>query len=81
MEAKKVTKEEFEKFIEKYPGKLETDVARMFEPPLKTWNDFAKADKWPESAVAFCHLYDGSDYYDGRQPEYYIYEEQVKLKI
>jgi hypothetical protein len=71
---KQVTKEEFDQFISSYPNTLETDVAQMFEPPLKTWNDFTIAPKWPDSVVAFSKLYDGSDYHDGMQPEYYIFE-------
>jgi hypothetical protein len=70
-----VTKEEFEQFIGNYPNTLETNVAQTFEPPLKTWNDFTIAPKWPNSVVAFSHLYDGSDYHSGMQPEYYIFEE------
>jgi hypothetical protein len=71
---RKVTKEEFEQFINTYPNTLETDIAGMFEPPLKTWNDFSKAPKWPDSVVAFCKLYDGSDYHHGMQAEYFIFE-------
>lgn len=73
MSKRQVTKEEFEKFISEYPNELEEDVARMFEPPLKTWNDFSKGE-WPDSAVAFCHLYDGSEYHGGKQPEYFIFD-------
>ena len=69
-----VNKEEFEQFISNYPNTLETDVAQFFEPPIKTWNDFTIAPKWPDSVVAFCELYDGSDYHGGMQPEYYIFE-------
>ena len=74
MSKRQVTKKEFDKFISEYPNKLQTDVAGMFEPPLKTWNDFKKAHKWPESVVAFCKMYDGSDYHGGKKPEYWIFD-------
>ena len=72
MSKRQVTKEEFDKFIREYPNKLEVDVA-VLEPPIKTWNDFSKADQWPRSVVAFCKMYDGSDYHQGKQPEYWIF--------
>jgi len=75
-----VTKEEFEKFISTYPNTLQTDVAHFFEPPIKTWNDFTMANKWPDSVVAYCELYDGSDYHGGMQPEYFIFEKYYNQK-
>ena len=72
-ESKLVTKLELDKFIEEYPNKLEVDVTGIFEPPLKTYNDFTGDKVWPQSAVAYVKLYDGSDYHGGRTEEYYIY--------
>jgi hypothetical protein len=45
---KEVTEAIFWDFIEYYPVKLEQD----FFMDSYTWNDFQKADKWPESVVA-----------------------------
>jgi len=59
---KKVTKEEFDKFIDAYPGKLEVDVSGISEPPTKTWNDFALGN-WPESVVAACSVFNDDSYY------------------
>lgn len=47
----KVTKQEFERFISEYKGKLDVDVVMFAEPPVKTYNDFSIGD-WPESIVA-----------------------------
>jgi len=68
---RKVSEEEFNAFVSAYGKDLETNVARMYEPPLKTYNDFALG-KWPESVVAYVMLMDGSDYYDGRTNEFFI---------
>lgn len=48
---KKVSKEEFYKFVNSYPRKLEYDVTGYFDPPLATFNDFTLGD-WPDSIVA-----------------------------
>jgi len=49
---KTVTKEEFEQFLKDYPEKLVHDVCRVCDPPMISFNDFTKAEKWPESVVA-----------------------------
>jgi len=56
---KKVNKNEFEIFIKEYSRELKSDVARMFEPPLVTYNDFILG-AWPESIVAHNT---GNEYY------------------
>lgn len=64
MEKRKVSKEEFEQFIKEYPNSLQTNITAIFEPPLKTWNDFKKSDKWPDSVVAFHYVQDDpKDFY------------------
>ena len=59
---KKVTKEEFNKFIDAYPGELEIDVSGISEPTTKSYNDF-KLGNWPESVVAACSVFDDDPYY------------------
>lgn len=49
---KKVTKEEFEKFIRDYPKPLVQDVYAIAEPPILQFNDFSEGKVWPESVVA-----------------------------
>jgi len=71
--SQRVTREKFDEFIEEYPNALEVDVAHMFEPPLKTYNDFTDDKVWPKSSVAFVKLYDGSEYHSGMSEEYYIF--------
>ena len=71
-EYKEVSKEEFDKFIQEYPNKLERDVTGICEPPLATYNDFTIASKWPESVVAKVDLYDGSKYHGGKTEVYRI---------
>lgn len=51
-----VTKEEFEIFISNYINPLEVDVAMMFEPPIKSYNDLTSDKIWPESVVAFIKM-------------------------
>lgn len=58
--SKQVTKEEFELFIKNYPHELEIDVCGIFEPPIKSYNDFT-IGMWPESVVAYISL--GKDTY------------------
>jgi len=67
-----VPKEDFQKFIKEYPNKLDYDVTGICDPPLGSYNDFTNGEVWPESMVAKIMLYDGSDYYDNKQPEYFI---------
>lgn len=46
------TKEEFVKFLENYPNKLEQD----FYMDAISFNDFTLAKKWPASIVAMIYL-------------------------
>lgn len=69
---KQVTKDEFQEFVAGYPVKLEYDVTGISDPPYGTWNDFTGGKVWPESIVAKVALYDGGEYYGGKQPEYFI---------
>lgn len=66
---KQVSKQEFMNFIENYPRKLTVDICGISDPPLVTYNDFEKADKWPDSVVASTVKYsdDPNDYF--YQPE------------
>lgn len=68
---KKVTKEEFYKFIENYPRPLERDVTGVCEPPAISYNDFELANRWPYSIVASTHLYSDN-------PGDYCYELEEK---
>lgn len=45
---KKVSKEEFEKFLKEYPNKLESDWFMDWV----SWNDFSEGKVWPESMIA-----------------------------
>ncbi len=60
----RVNEATFNKFIFAYAGNLTTDIARMFEPPVMTYNDFSGGRVWPESAVAKIHM--------GKPREYFI---------
>lgn len=51
--SKPATEEEARAFIKGYPRPLERDVARIYEPPFVSWNDFTLGD-WPDSVVASC---------------------------
>lgn len=68
---KKVTKEEFRKFIEDYPRRLERDVYRVCDPPLISYNDFEMADRWPYSVVAKTFAYEDKpgDYFYAPEEE------------
>jgi hypothetical protein len=52
VEMKSVSKDEFSAFLKSYPRKLERDVYGACEPPMVTYNDFARAPQWPDSIVA-----------------------------
>tara|TARA_R110000764_G_scaffold227600_1_gene317804 strand:- start:370 stop:597 length:228 start_codon:yes stop_codon:yes gene_type:complete len=69
---KKVTKEEFDKFVNEYPNKLDWNVTGICEPPLCSYNDFTNGKVWPKSMIAKVKMYDGSEYHGGRTKEYYI---------
>ncbi len=74
---KSVSKEEYEKYIDKYPRKLVRDVYAVCDPPLITYNDFTLGE-WPNSVVASTHLYsdDVNDYFyvSESRRSYYIAE-------
>lgn len=69
---KKVSKDDFYEYIEKYQKensvKLERDVAMMCEPPLITYNDFSNGKVWPESIV----VKSIAEGYLGNPQEYFI---------
>lgn len=75
---KKVSKEEFSKFIKTYPRRLTVDVYAACDPPLVTYNDFELANRWPYSVVASTGKYsdDPNDYYyvPEEEREYTIFE-------
>ena len=70
----KVTKEEFQKYIQNYPRKLRRDVFAVCDPPSVTYNDFELADRWPYSIVASTCIYDdepGSHWYEPEEDRIY----------
>ena len=75
---KKVTKEEFNEFLNKYPRRLACDVCGISEPPAISYNDFKLADRWPYSIVANTWAYDddpnGYFYEPEEKRDYYIVE-------
>lgn len=75
MSWKQVTKLEFDAFVEAYQKPLDVNVAHMFEPPLKSWNDFCDGRVWPESMVAKSVLNTamrGHPAYKGEPDDYYV---------
>jgi len=52
MTFKPCTEKELKEFVAAYPRPLEVDVAQMYDPPLRTYNDFSDGKVWPESVVA-----------------------------
>jgi hypothetical protein len=75
---KKVTKEEFNEFLNKYPRRLTCDVCGISDPPAISYNDFKLADRWPYSIVANTWAYDddpnGYFYEPEEKRDYYIVE-------
>lgn len=63
---KDVTRAELDAYVKAYPRKLVLDIARMCEPHMANYNDFALGN-WPESMVARYSLGDpeGSQAYWG----------------
>jgi len=59
---KKVTKEEFTRFLNSYPNKLSQD---QYPEYMHSWNDFSEGKKWPESMVAkrVCREDDFEEFY------------------
>lgn len=54
----KVTKEQFDAFVEAYPNKLTSDVSMICEPPQRTFYDFSdKKSNYMNSFVA-CEVMD-----------------------
>lgn len=79
---KKVSKTEFNNFLNEYSRKLNVDVCGISDPPLISYNDFKLADRWPYSIVAQTLVYDdnpGDYFYEPEESrDYYIavnYEE------
>ena len=75
MKFKQVSKKEFDDFVKNYPVELQWNVSAIYAPPLGSHNDFSQGKIWPDSMVTKVHLYDTSDYYDGKSPEYFILKE------
>ena len=73
---KRVSKEEFAKFLKNYPRKLDRDVCRICDPPSITCNDFKLANRWPYSVVASTFAYD-----DNPDGYYYKPEEERIYRI
>ena len=73
----KVSKEDFDHYINAYPRQLEKDVTGICEPPLLTYNDFSGGRKWPESIVAKVKLYNSSEYHGVRGPFYFLPNNQI----
>ena len=47
-----VSKEEMFEYIAKYPRRLNLDICRIGDPPIRSWNDFETGKIWPDSMVA-----------------------------
>lgn len=73
---KKVSKEEFQTFLDNYPRKLTYDWSGISEPPVISYNDFELANRWPYSVVAYTWAYsdDPNDYYYSSNPSFFIME-------
>ncbi len=64
----KVTREEFNSFIQNYKSKLVGDWCGIGDVPVMSYNDFSSV--YPD--VAYYLDYNGDAYYKGRQTEYFI---------
>ena len=64
----RVTKEEFDRFIENYPRKLIWHVSQFCEPPVITYND-PSIGKFQDSVVAKTPYYDDPAGYYYEPPE------------
>lgn len=58
----KVSEDGFYQYIKEYPRPLSKDIGSM-DPPSVSYNDFALADRWPESVVAKCACGDKRKYW------------------
>ena len=71
---KRVTRQEFDEFIAKYPRPLRVDAYGVCDPPSVTYNDFELANRWPHSIVASTFAYDNDPkgyYYTPEEERYY----------
>lgn len=84
---KRVSKDEFERYLVNYPRKLKRDVCGICAPPSVSYNDFELANRWPYSIVASTFLYDdnpGDYWYEPEEERVYTivenYEELFNSK-
>lgn len=75
---KKVSKEEFIEFLNKYPRKLEKHTSLIQDPHLVSFNDFSLG-MYPETVVACYYLEDNTDYKIRENAEEFI--KKVKREI
>ena len=68
---RKVSKEEFNKFIEDYPIKLDSNVIAFCEPPVLTYCDFENYNGW-EAVIAKAELNDSYSKDNENENEFYI---------
>jgi hypothetical protein len=80
---KKVTKQEFQDFLNNYPRKLTKHYCGISDPPSISYNDFKLSDCWPDSVVANTWEYSdkpGDYYYEPEEKRrYYIVENYEEL--
>lgn len=50
---KEVSQKEFHEYVKLYPRPLKCDAYAVFDDPVVSFNDFALADRWPVSVVAW----------------------------
>ena len=48
----KVSKEQFDEFVENYPNELIVHTTHIITPPIRTYNDFSAGKEYPDSIVA-----------------------------
>lgn len=72
---RRVSKDEFYKFIDSYPVELRFDTTGICDPPLSSYNDFSKG-RWPDSMVAKVYRNDMlPKEWNAGENEYYILNE------
>ena len=73
---RKVTKEEFVEYISSQSPPLEREVRLYFEPPLTVYHDptIVDAELVDADVVAYVKNFDGSEYHDFKQPEFFVIE-------
>ena len=75
---KLVTKDEFYKFVNSYPTKLDFDTTGICDPPLSSYNDFTRG-VWPYSMVAKIHRNDMlPEEWNAGENEYYLLKDLIK---